>query len=81
MEIGISALVRMWVGGGLNDNNAILNSVDVVVVVDVGAELGNMSPRRQDNWSFSGLCFEYVNEYVNVPILLLKCLDIGLAKC
>ena len=28
-----------WVGGGLNDNNAILNSVDVVV--EVGVELGN----------------------------------------
>ena len=28
-----------WVGGGLNDNNAILNSVDVEV--GVGVELGN----------------------------------------
>ena len=30
-----------WVGGGLNDNNAILNSVDVVV--EVGVELGNIN--------------------------------------
>ena len=29
-----------WVGVGLNDNNTILNSVDVVV--EVGVELGNI---------------------------------------
>ena len=46
LKVGISVLVRMRVGGGvggwavgLNNNNAILNSVDVVV--EVGVELGN----------------------------------------
>ena len=41
----------MWVGGGwavgLNDNNAILNSVDVVV--KVGVELGKMSTKMLSN--------------------------------
>ena len=44
LKDGISVLVRMWVGGwavGLNDNNAILISVDVVV--EVGVELGKNS--------------------------------------
>ena len=42
LKVGISVLGWMLVGRcvvGLNDNNAILNSVDVVV--EVGVELGN----------------------------------------
>ena len=39
----LSGSVGGWVGGGLNENNAILNSVDVVV--EVGVELGKM-----DKW-------------------------------
>ena len=50
LEVGISVLFRMWVGGcvgggwavGLNDNNAILNSVEVVVVVGIQGFLNRM---------------------------------------
>ena len=43
-----------WVGVGLNDNNAILNSVDVVV--EVGVELGNNSVLyRMGGWVGGGL--------------------------
>ena len=38
MKVEFQYLVRGW-AVGLNDNNAILNSVDVVV--EVGVELGN----------------------------------------
>ena len=37
-----------WVGVGLNDNNAILNSVDVVV--EVGVELGKISTKEGHNY-------------------------------
>ena len=41
VEVGVQYLSGCGrAGGGLNDNNAILNSVDVVVVVEVGVELG-----------------------------------------
>ena len=41
VEVGVQYLSGCGrAGGGLNDNNAILNSVDVVVVVEIGVELG-----------------------------------------
>ena len=41
VSVKVTTCPDVWVGGGLYDNNAILNSVDVVV--EVGVELGNMN--------------------------------------
>ena len=49
-----------WAGGGLNDNNAILNSVDVVV--EVGVELGNIV-----------LCSNYSNKVKIISDFFIFC--------
>ena len=56
VEVGVQYLSGCGrVGGGLNDNNAILNSVDVVVVVEVGVELGKNKTSLKDLLSNSRL--------------------------